>query len=190
MGSVVAFTNQLPKDRFLFFYEFDNVSEFDVLEEANFISQVLEIDMDINISSLNCYHVISFDILTREECLRGQRLRILESDYLDLDESPLYRTTEIANRLRLGEKFDKPSPVFFRRLKHNKNHKKSLWHLRLAHFYYETPFFNSRSKLVFLKGKVCVYKTGIGIKQFAHFENPKLRRMEIKRRDRKLYQKV
>lgn len=191
MGQVVAFTNQLPKDRFLFFYEFDNVEEFDVLEEANFISQVLEIDVDVDISSKDSYHLISYDILTKDECLRGQRLISLVVDhYLALDEIPLYRTTEISNRLRLGEKFSKPSPQFFRRFYHNRKHRKSLWHLRLAHFYYGTPYFGSRVKRVLLKGRICVYRTGIGVMQTARSPNSKLLRLEIKRLDRKPNQKT
>jgi hypothetical protein len=195
---VVAFTNQVSENDFLFFSEFDNAEEFDVLEEANYLAQIGEIDIDVNISSPRCYHLISFDILTREQVVRLQRYITLEvGHYLDLDEILLYRATAEACRLRLGEKFDKPSPKFFRRFMHNKGHKKSLQHFKLAQFYYDTPDYYplpnklykvyelTNPKFLNLKARICIYKTGIGIKKFAHFEDPRLRRLEIKRCENK-----
>jgi hypothetical protein len=196
---VVAFTNQLTKDDFLFFSEFDDKDEFDILEEANYLSQIGEIDIDVNLSSPRCYHLISFDILTKEQVIRLQRHITLEvGHYLDLDEILLFRATAEACRLRLGEKFDKPSPKFFRRFLNNKRHEKSLQHFRLAQFYYDTPDYYlipdklykiyelTKPKFLDLKARMCIYKTGIGVKKFAHFEDPRLRRLEIKRCDRKV----
>jgi hypothetical protein len=183
---IVAMTNQFPNNRFLFFFEFDNVDEFDVFEEANFLSQYAEIDIDVNLSSPRCYHLVSYDILSREEVLRVQRMVSLQSDhYLAVDEVFLYRATAEANRLRLGEKFDKPSPIFLKRFCHNKKHKKSLQHIRLAVFWYGTPIFKALTRYENARARMCVYKTGIGIKRFHMFENPRLQRLEIKRCDRK-----
>jgi len=184
---IIAITNQFPNNRFLFFFEFDNVDEFDIFEEANFLSQYANIDIDVNLSSPRCYHLISYDILSRDEVIRAQRMVSLQSDhYLAIDEVFLYRATAEANRLRLGDKFDKSSPIFLKRFCHNRGHKKSIQHLRLAKFWYKTPPFKRFTRFENARAKVCVYKTGIGIKRFHTFENPRLRRLEIKRCDRKL----
>lgn len=185
---VVAFTNQLSDNKYLFFYEFDHVDLFDVLEEANFISEVAGIDMDVNVSSLNCYHLLSFDILTREETIRAQRFVSLEvGHYLNLDEVFLFRAVAEANRLRLGEKFSKPPPYFLKRFLNNTRHWKSRRHWVLANFYYGTPDFDMNARFATrYKARVCIYKTGIGIKHWGHFEDPRLRRLEIKKCDRKV----
>lgn len=106
---IFGLTNQINhKDLAIFMYDFDNVSLYDVLEETNFLSQVFDIDIYVLESSKNSYHLISFDILTKEMISIIQNWITIESDYINIKDIECM----MFNILRLGEKGNKKTPKF------------------------------------------------------------------------------
>jgi hypothetical protein len=162
---VLGITSRLPQKIRLFMFEFDDVSEYDALEEANFLSQVFDLDLYVLESSPRHYHLISFDILTIETVERIQNWITLRGDYLTVKEQNIDRKGSY-NCLRIGSKGKKPAPKFIKAFyaKHDLR-LKSLNHFLVyrALCGVEEP---PRDRLSYFKQfnacEVTVYNTGIG----------------------------
>jgi len=165
---VIGITNKLPHGLRLFMYEYDNIEEYDVLEDANFLSEVFDIDIYVLESSRGGYHLISFDVLTLDMVNRIQEWSMYHGDYLSIKELPLYDDKGLWNTLRVGNKGKKANPRFLKVFyaKHDRN-LKSKQHLNLYQFFCGIPepplevsvFFVNLNYMMF-----SVYNTGIGAK--------------------------
>jgi len=160
---VIGMTNKLGYNLRLFMWEYDNVSEYDAYEEASFLCQVFNIDIDVLESSPQHYHLISFDILSLKTVSRIQHWVMHEGDYLNVCEMPLFDDKGLWNTLRVGNKFAKPNPHFLKRFINPQNTcSKSIRHLRFYQFFCKTPNFPIRFKNMFvdLEMMLSVYTTG------------------------------
>ena len=165
---VIGITNKLPRGLRLFMWEYDNIEEFDVLEDANFISTIFDIDIYILKSSEKHYHLISFDILTIDQVQRIQEWVLDVSDYLRIKETPLYDDRGLWNTLRVSNKGKTASPIFLKVFLSPKNkHLKSIEHYRIYQYYCGIPKLSLEQKPFFVNFNsmtIAVYNTGIGAK--------------------------
>jgi hypothetical protein len=163
MLRTVGITNNAGHGNVLFFGERDCIDLYDVYEEVNFLSKVAEIDIDVLESSTFCYHLVSYDILTREELLRIERLESETGHYPDFDELGLSRTITSYKRLRIGEKLNKDSPRFLKRFKcRNNPHIVSLTHQGIYMIFCNVPRVRSRLGCFPIDSKkvICMYLFG------------------------------
>jgi len=164
---VIGITNKLGYNLRLFMWEYDDIDEYDVLEEANFISQVFDIDVYVLESSPNHYHLISFDILTLEKVAQIQNWLIHYGDYVHILEMPLFDDKGFWNTLRIGRKFNKPSPQFLKVFRaENNKHCLSFQHYCFYRYFCGIPEINREdmARAVNLEAQISVYNTGIGAK--------------------------
>lgn len=186
----IGATNNAGNGNVLFFGERDCEDLFDVFEEANFLSKIAEIDIDVLESSLYSYHLVSYDILTRKELLHIERLESETGHYPDFDELGLSRTTTSYKRLRIDEKLKKPSPHFLKRFKcRNNPHIISLTHLEIYMIFCGVPKVRSRYGCFPIDGGkvICMYLFGnarknLRVKQFQQ----RMNLLEKRRLDRKV----
>ena len=161
---VIGITNKLSHNLRVFMWEFDEVDEFDAFEEANFISQVFDIDVYVLESSKGGnYHLVSFDILSLETVAEIQRWITHEGDYIPIDEMNLYDDKGLWNTLRVGKKFQKPNPKFLKVFRaENNKHSLSLAHYLFYRFFCGIPEITMRdmSRAVNLEPMISVYNTG------------------------------
>lgn len=165
MIPVVGVTNNAGKDHFLFFMEHDQIELFSVLEEANFISHVCQIDIDVLETSINessglsNYHLVSYDVLTRREIDFAQRLSFETGHYPEMDELQLSRISTKFCRLRVGEKGQKSKPHFIARFESLENkHFKSRSHIWIYQLYCHVPTPKGEQKKVISQSEIlCVY---------------------------------
>lgn len=165
MIPIVGVTNNAGKNHFLFFMEHDKIDLFDVLEEASFVSQCAEIDIDIletsrdEITGLSNYHLVSYDILTRREVDYAQRLCFETGHYPEMDELQLSRIVTKFCRLRVGEKGKKAKPHFIKRFECSTNkHVKSRSHVWIYSLYCHVPMPKGTMKKVISQSKIlCIY---------------------------------
>ena len=138
----IGVTNNAGKGRYVYFQEYDNADFYDVCEEANFIAQAADIDVNVALSSPNNYHLYSYDVLTLEELKSIERLNLETGHYPDFDELGLSRIKTDYKRLRLGMKGNKPSPrwLFESKTRYANNHVKSIAHAWLFHVWEDAPF--------------------------------------------------
>ena len=167
---MIGITNKLPKSLRLFMWELDGVDDFTAYEEANFITQVFNIDIYVLESSPNHFHLISFDILSLEVVSRIQNWIIKETDYLNIKELPLFDDKGLWNTLRIGCKGEKSNPQFLKVFysKGNKIRAKSLQHFKLYQYFCGIPEETEpRRSYFFNMGylQIAVYNTGIGAKR-------------------------
>lgn len=164
---VLGVTNNIHNKLFLYFWEYDGVTEYDALEEANFLSQVFNIDIYISETSPNHYHAISFDLLGKHSVEQIQKYSVIDGDYNSLFETPLYDNRPPYNALRIGVKGKKTAPKFLKVFyaKHN-THLKSLGHLKLYQKLCGFPTLPKSLTRYAIKTSVqiCIYNTGIGAK--------------------------
>lgn len=168
MIPVVGITNNAGKNHFLFFMEHDQVEEFYVFEEANFISQCAEIDVDVLETShndetgLSNYHLVSYDVLTRRELEYAQHLCFEAEHYPDMKELQLSRIVTKFCRLRVGEKGKKHKPHWIKRfIAPNNSHVKSRSHIYIYQIYCRVPEVKALSKKVISQSEIlCVYYLG------------------------------
>lgn len=160
---ILGLTNRLPNNTALFFYEADNTPIDTVTEEANFLSQVFDIDIYILESSKGNYHLMSLDILTAETVQRIQNWTTIEGNYMTMQESPLYGRKESYCVLRVGAKGKKQPPKFVKLFKAKAgNRPKSLQHYA---FYLQSGIPEIPQKnLINLKAELSIYNSGIGAK--------------------------
>lgn len=160
---ILGLTNRLPNNTALFFYEADNTPLETVLEEANFLSQVFDIDIYVLESSKGNYHLMSLDIIPASLVQRIQNWATIQGNYMTQDESPLYGRKEQYCVLRVGAKGKKQPPKFVKLFKSRSgNRPKSQQHYA---FYRqcgipEIPAID----LINLKAELSVYNSGIGAK--------------------------
>lgn len=164
---VLGLTNNIQNKLFLYFWEYDNVKEYDALEEAHFLSQVFGIDIYIAESSEGHYHAISFDLMNKRTVERIQKYSVHDGDYKSILETPIYDNRPPYNALRIGVKGRKGSPKFLKVFYAKGNeHLKSLGHLRVYQKLCGFPELPRRLKKLAVNSRVqvCVYNTGIGAK--------------------------
>lgn len=164
---VFGVTNRISKYIFLFMWEYDSLSEYDALEEANFFSQVFGIDIYISESSPSHYHIISFDLLNKDTVNRIQNFSVHHGDYKSLNETVLYDDRPPYNALRIGNKGKKQKPKFLKVFYAKDNtHLKSLGHLKLYQNLCSYPSLPQHLKRygVHTNVQICSYNTGIGAK--------------------------
>jgi hypothetical protein len=165
MIPVVGVTNNAGKNHFLFFMEHDKVDLFDVLEEASFVSQCSEIDVDVletshdDITGLSNYHLVSYDVLTRSEVDYAQRLCFETGHYPEMDELQLSIIQTKFCRLRVGEKGKKGKPFFVARFECPTNkHFKSRSHVWIYSLYCRIPQPKGIMKKVISQSQIlCIY---------------------------------
>jgi len=165
---VIGITNKLPFGLRLFMYEYDDIEEFDALEDANFLSQVFNIDIYVLESSKGHYHLVSFDIMPLETVNQIQEWTFLEGNYLTISEMPLYDDKGLWNTLRIGNKGNKPRPRFIAVFYSKIPRYKSIQHYGFYRFYCNIPEPPQDQKLFFTNLKymmLAVYNTGIGAKR-------------------------
>ena len=92
----------------LFFYDFDNISEELVCEEARRLHEKFGIDIYVLKSSEKSFHLISFDILEYRQVQSVQADIRLESDYPLISE----RMWDKFLTLRITNKAKKKPPIF------------------------------------------------------------------------------
>jgi len=166
---VLGITNSIQNKLFIYFWEYDNVTEYNALEEANFLSQIFGIDIYISESSPNHYHAVSFDLLSKTTINRVQ-MYSAEGDYIPLSETTLWDSRVIRkpyNALRIGVKGKKAEPKFVKVFYHEGNeHLKSLGHLKIFQKLCGFPELPPHLKkfAVNTSVQICVYNTGIGAK--------------------------
>lgn len=152
----------------LFFYEYDEVPEFDAIEDANFLSQVFDIDIYILESSPRHYHLISFDILTSKTVDSVQNWTCIRGDYINAKDRSIDGGRP-HNTLRLGAKGRKGPPKFLKVFyAKNNRHLKSLGHFRAWQNLTglpEPPEDRIRNFVRVGPAILSVYKTGLGIKR-------------------------
>lgn len=159
-------TNRLKDGLRLFFYEYDKISEFDVIEDAYFLSQVFDIDVYVLESSPNNYHVISFDILSFEQVNQIQNWTAIRGDYINGKDRTLDGGLP-HNTLRLGAKGNKKSPRFVKVFYSKKPNLKSIGHFRAWQALTKLPDPPTELMRYFVwvgYGMLSVYRTGIGAK--------------------------
>lgn len=173
MTFCIGITNNLPDCRYVFFWEYDYKNEHmdfaDVCEEARFVSQVVGIDIDILESSPDNYHLVSYDILTRDELLTAQRYMTGIDHYLAIDEIALYRDHSTGNNLRLGEKNRKKSPRFLKRFFNNEGHQKSLQHFLWYRFFCNVPDFDFAPNCLVCDSRCVLYPLHLFCYRESHF---------------------
>lgn len=159
-------TNRLSGGLRLFFYEYDDADEFDVLEDANFISQVFDVDIYVLKSSPRNYHILSFDMLTPETVNSMQNWTSIRGDYINGKDKIDGRGYH--NTLRLGAKGKKPRPIFIKVFYAENDHNlRSLGHLNAWKELCQVPDppDNIKDRFVLCGyAMISVYKTGIGAK--------------------------
>jgi hypothetical protein len=178
MEKIIGITNNAGKGKYVFFGEQDKIDLFSAYEEANFISQVGGIDVDLLMSShsdigldmkdsriildIANYHFVSYDVLSRNELKSVQRLRSESEHYPDLDELQLSRIRTQYCRLRIGNKRNKANPIFIERFICPTNkHVKSRSHVWLYQLFCHVPQVTSPTKKVINQSQIlCVYTIG------------------------------
>jgi hypothetical protein len=160
-------TNRLKNDLRLFFYEYDETPEYDVLEDANFLSQAFGIDVYVLCSSKGNYHVVSFDVLSFETVNSIQNWTAIRGDYINGKDRTLDGGLP-HNTLRLGTKGTKTPPTFVKVFYSREKPKlKSLGHFNAWKALCKLPEPPEHIKEAFVNMGYCmlsVYKTGIGAK--------------------------
>jgi len=175
---IVAITNILPSDHYVFMFEYDNKSLYFVREQCKFISSLFDIDIDILQSSKNSYHMVSYDILDKHTLIKATNWLDFptDTDWLPIDEIDLYNVESYTQKLtmqhlpigcalRLSEKYNKQSPTFVERIQKRKSYFfKSYEHLRFYKLYCNVPDF--RKSVTFIKEpvQIVMYNVGIGSK--------------------------
>jgi len=160
-------TNRLSYGLRLFFYEYDNVDEFDVLEDANFLSQAFDIDVYVLRSSPRNYHILSFDILSFQQVDQIQNWTAIRGDYINGKDVTIDGGLP-HNTLRVGSKGRKKPPEFLKVFyaKNNK-HLKSAGHFAVWKNLCKLPEPPEHLKnrfVLYRYAMVSLYKTGIGAK--------------------------
>jgi hypothetical protein len=159
-------TNRLSGGLRLFFYEYDDVDLYDVIEDANFLSQVFEIDIYVLESSPRHYHTVSFDILSFEKVDQIQNWTSMRGDYVN-GKDAVIDGGRPHNTLRLGAKGRKAPPKFVKAIYAEKNpYLKSLGHFNAWKALCGLPSPRNPRKFVRVSyAMLSVYKTGIGVKK-------------------------
>jgi hypothetical protein len=157
-------TNFLSKNLRLFFWETDNIPETDVLEEANYLSQLFDLDIYVLRSSKKGHHLVSFDVLTLKQVESIQNHTTLTGDYFTVYESALYNHPYV-NTLRTGTKGKKNRPQFIK-LFHNKKNKHgiAISHYRFYKALCNLPSPPTNRKHLNFSIQLASYNTGIGAK--------------------------
>lgn len=190
---VLGITSKLPAPFALFFWEYDNTEIYDVLEEANFISQVFKFDVYVLESSLRNYHIVSFDVLTLREVNQIQNWLLVHEHYLTVSETPLHtdagnwnKDKRLWNALRIGEKGKKSAPLFVK-VFYGGNRLKSLGHYVFYRQNCGIPPLPKHSKTV--KGKVwiTIYNTGKGAKRISKDLTDKMLSAKARKTHKKAY---
>lgn len=166
---VIGITNKLPKGLRLFMYEYDNVSEYDALEDANFLSQVFDIDVYVLESSPEHYHLVSFDIIDIDLVNRIQEYALYHGDYQKIKEISLFDDKGVWNTLRVGKKGKKGNPHFLAVFYANDGipRLKSIQHFNFYRQFCKIPNPPRNQKKGFINLNymmLSVYNTGIGAK--------------------------
>jgi len=164
---VIGITNKLPKGLRLFMYEYDNISEYEALEDANFLSQVFDIDIYVMESSPEHYHLISFDLIDLDLVNRIQEWSMFHGDYLTVKEMSLYDDKGLWNTLRVGIKGKKQNPRFIGVFYSREQRYKSIQHFMFYHQFCKIPDPPIDHKPYFVNihyMMLSVYNTGIGAK--------------------------
>lgn len=164
---VIGITNKLKGNFRLFMWEYDNINLFDVLEEANFLSQVFDIDIYVLKSSSKHYHMVSFDILDLETVSRIQNWVMHDTDYLNIKDMSFLDDKGLWNTLRIGKKGKKPKPSFVKAFYSKKIRPKSLQHYKIYKHFCGIPEEKPPRKYHFFNVcsvQIAVYNTGIGAK--------------------------
>lgn len=154
-------TNKLSDSLFIFMYEYDNIELKFVEFDAKLLSEKGNIDMYILQSSPNNYHLVSFDLISREELIHLQNFVTIEGDYSRLQDESLYFPNRAGfNVLRIGEKNGKQSPQFIDLIKANHNIKcKSLQHYKLYLKFCNIPEIENLENFIDLNASLILYKT-------------------------------
>ncbi len=169
---VVGITSKVARGLQVFFWEYDDVSEYEALEEANYLSSLFDFDVYVSESSPRHYHLVSCDIMTVNEVEQAQRNTTFEGDYLTLKETGLYRMEtkdDLKGRcfcaLRLGDKGRKQAPRFIKAF-YRGSRLKSLGHYRMfQHFCKFPPLPDAeKSRYVSTNIQLTIYNTGKGAK--------------------------
>lgn len=160
--------NRLRGGLRLFFYEYDDIDDAVVYDDANFLSQVFDIDIYVLESSPRHYHLISFDLLTFETVNSVQNWTSVRGDYINGKDRSIDGGLP-HNTLRLGAKGRKGSPKFVKVFYATPNkHLKSAGHFNAwkALTGLPDPPEDRRDRFVlFGSATLSVYKTGIGVKR-------------------------
>lgn len=154
-------TNKLSENLFVFMYEYDNTELKFVEFDAKLLSNYGKIDIYILQSSQNNYHLVSFDLISRELLVKLQNMVTIEGDYSRLQDNYLYFNGRGGfNVLRLGAKKDKNSPMFIDVIKHKNSGKslKSLQHYKLYRHFCNIPFMENKY-FCDMPTRLIVYKT-------------------------------
>lgn len=170
---VIGITSKLKNGLSVFFWEYDDISEDDALEEANYLSSLFDFDVYVSESSPLHYHIVSCDMMSVEEIDRAQHHTTHEGDYWSIKETGLYR--DDSNRknlkshvwcaLRVGNKGRKPNPRFIKAFRRGKR-LKSLGHYRIFERFCNFPPIPECTRELYVKTDVMIsiFNTGVGAK--------------------------
>ena len=165
---IIGLCSTITKIFSLFFWEYDEVTKEEAIEDTNLLSQIFGIDVYLMESSKGHYHAISFDVLYSKTVQRLQNYSLYQGDYFSIEDVSMWDNPFEPRYcvLRIGAKGTKPKPKlvkFFQR----GNRPKALKHFRFYQAFTGIPNPTyDRMKLYVPIGDVTVtvYNSGIGAK--------------------------
>lgn len=180
----IGITSKVKSGLSVLFWEYDDVNEYEALEEANYLSSLFDFDIYVSESSPRHYHLVSCDLMTVNEVDNIQLHTTFEGDYWTIKQTGLYRDdlkrrnleTRLWCALRVGKKGKKPKPRFIRAF-YRGNRLKSLGHYRIFQRFCGFPLIKEGARKLYVNTDIqlTIFNTGIGAKPKIDPKNDRFR---------------